>query len=98
DAAGNVTTYVRDGQGRILSETQTNSSTGTTLTTGYTYDSYGNKTSETDPDGSIQHWTYDPTFHNEVSSYSDQLGNVTTYTYDSHGNQTSVTLAADTPL
>ncbi len=53
------------------------------------YDSKGNVTKITNPDGStITYGTYNS--FAEPSSMTDELGRITTYTYDSHGNRTVV--------
>jgi RHS repeat-associated protein len=51
----------------------------------FSYDSFGNLTSETDALGNTTGLVYDPTF-NKVTSIKDPLGNTTSFTYDSHGN------------
>ncbi len=49
-----------------------------------TYDSMGNKLSETDAAGTIT-YTYDNTF-NVVTGINDRNGHITSYNYDSYGN------------
>ena len=53
------------------------------------YDSKGNVTKVTNPDGStVTYGTYNS--FAEPASMTDELGRITTYTYDSHGNRTVV--------
>jgi RHS repeat-associated protein len=61
------------------------------------YDAFGNVVSVTYPDQTTESYTYDPTV-NKVSSYTNQMGVVTTYTYDALGNQLTKTEAVGTPL
>ena len=60
----------------------------------YTYDAYGNQTSDTYPygwsDAVTTSKTYTPDY-NEIASFTDALSHVTTYGYDPNGNETSVT-------
>ena len=73
-----------DSNGLLLQRTENNSNTlhvdyRQTL---YEYDARGNLTLVTYPDGSTERWTYDGTF-DQVTSYTDPLGNRTIYTVDS---------------
>lgn len=74
--------------GMLESVTQTNGTTS--LTTTYdSYDSRGNATQITDPNGQITTYTYDAMNH--VSTITQQ-GDTNTYTYDANGNIDLVTL------
>ncbi|MFT3920969.1 MAG: YD repeat-containing protein [Myxococcales bacterium] len=87
DAAGNVTSFVRNADGQITQQTDPDPDGSGSLpapVTTYTYDSYGNTTGMTHPDGSTESWTYDSTFH-QLTSHTDQLGHVTCYTLTSNG-------------
>ena len=67
DTFGNVTTYVRDNNARILSEGHTDISTGITTTTAYTYDTKGNVLTKIEAQGTtlekITTYTYHPAFN-----------------------------------
>ncbi|HEY4310196.1 MAG TPA: RHS repeat-associated core domain-containing protein [Pirellulales bacterium] len=82
DFNGNTTSYTRDFNGRILTKTTTapNNDQGlTTLVTTYTYDDKGNVIEVQYPDGSTEHWDYDPVL-NVPTTHIDQLGHETDYT------------------
>ncbi|MGH9873043.1 MAG: RHS repeat-associated core domain-containing protein [Pyrinomonadaceae bacterium] len=53
-------------------------------TTNYTYDTNGNRLTQTDPTGTVS-YTYNA--FGEVLTFTDQLSGVTTNTYDAQGNQ-----------
>jgi RHS repeat-associated protein len=53
------------------------------ITTGYTYDSYGNKLTETDPNNHPTTWTFDTTYHVYPATKTDAISTLTeSYTYD----------------
>ncbi len=96
DAVGQATTFARDMNGWVTSETdpwttgQTNSyprTTGQTRTTSYQHDMLGNVTRVTRPDGSSMTIAYNPTFSVPVQ-VTDFRGLTTTSTLDAHGNVT----------
>ncbi len=94
DAAGKVTTYQRDADGLVTQMTTPDPDGAgplTALTTQYEYDSRGNRTKITLPDGSTQTWTYDAAF-SQPTSFTDELGRQTTYVVSAtNGNTTSTT-------
>jgi len=57
DQAGTRTEYGYDGLGRLTEVRQFLD--GETLTTSYTYDSQGNKLTQTDAEGRTTRWSYD---------------------------------------
>jgi YD repeat-containing protein len=73
-ASGAVTTTLYNGLGQISSVTNPHFGTPSSSdgTTTYLYDALGRKTQQTQPDGSIQSWTY--------------VGNVTTFTDELHNS------------
>ena len=73
-----------DSNGLLLQRTENNSNTSSVdyRQTLYEYDARGNLTLVTYLDGSTERWTYDGTF-DQVTSYTDPLGNRTIYTVDS---------------
>ena len=73
-----------DSNGLLLQRIENNSNTSSVdyRQTLYEYDARGNLTLVTYPDNSTESWTYDGTF-DQVTSYTDPLGNVTLYTVDS---------------
>ncbi len=101
DTFGNVTTYVRDNNTRILQEIHTDITTGISTTLINSYDSKGNVLSRTEAAGTPQEktttYTYEPNFSlvttETVTSVVDP-GNirVTTKTYDeTNGNLLTTT-------
>ncbi len=50
-----------------------------------TFDSKGNRLTETNALGQTASWSYEPLF-NRVTSATDRRGNTTTFSYDLHGN------------
>jgi RHS repeat-associated protein len=80
-----------DNYGNVLSTTDPDGNT-----TSYTYDSYNNLASITQPSvsGGTPTTSYTHNSFGEVLTSTDPLGNVTTNTFDSHGNLTSVTTPA----
>ena len=92
-----VTTTIYDANGLVTEIVQLNPGGGSPVTT-FTYDSQGDLTSETLPDGSLSRWTYETidTSHGGplyvVTQYVDALSDTTTYAYDSaNGDLLSVT-------
>ena len=73
-----------DSNGLLLQRLENNSNTSSVdyRQTLYEYDARGNLTLVTYPDNSTERWTYDGTF-DQVTSYTDPLGNKTIYTVDS---------------
>ena len=56
----------------------------------YTYDANGNILTVTDALGNTASLTYDPIF-NEITSFTDPLGHVSSTTYDANGNAITIT-------
>ena len=83
-ASGRETTFAYDEDGRLLREVESVTVAGSTeyAVTQYEYDARGNQTRVTYTDGSTEEWTYDGVF-DQVTSYTDALGNRTLYTVDS---------------
>jgi RHS repeat-associated protein len=100
DFLGNLTSYVYDAHGNIIS--QTNALGGLTTATfdandnkltetnalgkirSYTYDANNNRLTETDPLSNTTSYTYNT--RNQVLTITDALSRVTTNTYDANGN------------
>jgi RHS repeat-associated protein len=93
DAAGIVTKHTYDPVGQLVAVTlnyrpwvapneQTN------VTTTYTYDAVGNRTSITDPNGNTVAFTPDAV--GQLIAETDALGNTTRYTYDTVGRQVQI--------
>ncbi|HUN33682.1 MAG TPA: LamG-like jellyroll fold domain-containing protein [Trebonia sp.] len=92
DADGNITTYGYDADGRQTLETDpsyTQPSTGDVITpqSSQVYNSLGEVTSATDPDGNKTTSTYDQL--GDLTSQQAPDGGVTNYTYDLDGDQLS---------
>ncbi len=87
DALGNSSSAGYDTSNNLTSQTMTIS--GQPLTTSYTYDSFGDVRTATDPAGDTTAFTYNAT--GQPVSSTDALGNSTFYGYDSNGNLTSTT-------
>ncbi|MGN6186667.1 MAG: hypothetical protein ACTHQM_23765, partial [Thermoanaerobaculia bacterium] len=84
------TFYSYDPAGRMRSVKQTLSSvTGGFVTTAYVYDSHGNLTQVTDPNGNVT--TYSFTDFAEVATQQSPVTGTTTYSYDVTGNLISTT-------
>jgi len=91
DPMGHVTSYTRDGKGRVLSVTDPAGNT-----TNYVYDFYDNLLSETgpDPDGGgplarpVTSYVFDSV--DRMTSKTDPKGGVTYFTYDLASNLTSL--------
>ena len=82
DAAGNAWGYARDTSGRLtqlVAPGIDSSGNPCTLTTNYTYDLAGHRTSAIYPDNSSESWAYDA--YGNLTSHLDPAGNVTDYTY-----------------
>jgi RHS repeat-associated protein len=84
------TDYYYDGQsnstppakGNLTSEVQSINASSS-ITTSYTYDSYGNKLTETDGNGNPTTWTYDSTYHTYPATLTDPITSLMqSYTYD----------------
>ncbi|MEW4454588.1 RHS repeat-associated core domain-containing protein [Bremerella sp. JC817] len=85
DAEGNETLYIRDSHGLLLKKILPDPDGEGPLQSPvyeYTYDSRGNKLTETLPDESVRTWVYHATW-NQPIQYTDAEGNITTWTYDS---------------
>ncbi len=102
DCRGNATVYIYDLQGNELNRTFNGKKTASnqwdgaysqkyTNARGYstttTYDTNYQPLQITHPDGSVEKYTYEPVFGRQ-SSYTNQLGVVSTWRYDSKGNVT----------
>ena len=90
NALGYTTTFTRNDSGLATSVSQ-EVSVGQYLTTSCQYDSLGNVTQKTTPDGASQTWTYTSKStaggpYEAPTSYVDGLGRTTNYTLDSNGN------------
>ncbi|MDX1928296.1 MAG: hypothetical protein SFV81_17345, partial [Pirellulaceae bacterium] len=92
DALTRVTTFARDGQGRVTSVTDAQSNV-----ISYAYDYYGNLLSLTDPDpdgsGPLTRpvTVFDYDVANRLTSKTDPRSGTTSYTYDLANNLTSLT-------
>jgi len=87
DQAGTRTEYGYDGLGRLTEVRQFLD--GETLTTSYTYDSQGNKLTQTDAEGRTTRWSYDSM--GRVLTRTLPMGQVETFAYDANGNPISHT-------
>jgi RHS repeat-associated protein len=85
---GKKAAFSFDANGKLLSQTLGYGSADAATTT-YTYDSVGNMTSYTDPNG--KKWIYTYNSRNWVASASDPLGNTTSFAYDANGNKLTIT-------
>jgi virginiamycin B lyase len=88
---GSVDKWTRDFAGNVTSFTD-----GLNHTTSYAYQ-YGangkaDMIQETFPDGSVEKFQYNSTFH-EITQITDTLGNITTMTYNGTGDLTNITNA-----
>jgi len=69
-------------KGNLTSQVQWTSAFSS-VTTSYTYDSYGNKLTETDGNGNTTTWTYDSTYHTYPATKTDPISGLSeSYTYD----------------
>jgi RHS repeat-associated protein len=81
---GKTTAYTYDSVGRMLSKTITDTATGVSRTTTYTYTGSGLLASVTDPLGHVTQFAYDP--EGNLASITNALGQVTQITkYDANG-------------
>ncbi len=87
DALGNSSSAGYDTSNNLTSQTMTVS--GQPLTTSYTYDSFGDVQTATDPAGDTTSFAYNAT--GQPITSTDALGNTTYYGYDANGNLTSTT-------
>ncbi len=94
DPNGLKTNYAYDLRGRVLSVTQTPSTTsgGSPRITQYSYDPRGNVSQTVQPDGRVLTYLYDAA--NYLTQVTDNLGNQVEYRYDLKGNRTT-TLTKD---
>jgi YD repeat-containing protein len=84
------TFYSYDPVGRVASVTQTLAGvSGGVVTTSYTYDTDGNLTAVTDPNGNITSYVYDD--FGQLTSQESKVTGTTAYAYDSAGNLTGMT-------
>ncbi len=81
DRRGNVTRYIYDDDGNVLSEVKSVTIEGVVVPVArsFTYDGRGNKLSETDPEGRTATWVYDG--HDNVTSETDFEGRTTARTF-----------------
>lgn len=91
---GREWTFGYDTNGNLTSLTEplgnSSGATAGSYTAKYTYDSFGDMLTSTDPDGNtITYSNYDVT--GSPDTVTDPLGHVTTYAYDSIGDVTSMT-------
>jgi RHS repeat-associated protein len=87
DALGQTTKTVYDTNGNPVQEILPD---GTSES--LTFNEQDDNTSQIDPLGQAIGLTYDPSF-NELTSFTDALGDATSYDYDSQGNLLSITAA-----
>lgn len=80
DAEGNVTTYVYNGFGEVISQTSPN-----TGVTAYSYDNNGNRLTQTDARDITVSYSYDPLNRLTSIVYPDSTENIS-YTYDQIDN------------
>ena len=78
----NQTNGTPPNKGNLTSQVQWINATNS-VTTNYTYDTYGNKLTEKDPNGNTTTWTYDTTYHTYPTTKTDPITSLTeSYTYD----------------
>jgi RHS repeat-associated protein len=66
------------------------------ITTSYTYDSYGNKLTETDGNGNHTTWTYDTTYHTYPATMTDPITSLTqSYAFDPGTNNILSTIGVN---
>jgi RHS repeat-associated protein len=93
DAMGQETTYTYDPQGYLESVTLWDAQGGVVQTTSYTYNSYGQRVSMTDPENHT--WTYSYDSLGRLIDSIDPLIHVTHNVYDAAGRLTSQTINYD---
>jgi RHS repeat-associated protein len=81
------TTYSYDGAGRLTAVTQTLASAPSGVVTSYAYDTHGNLSSVTDPNGNLTTYTYND--FGELTRQVSPVTGTTTYSYDAAGNLVS---------
>ena len=84
DANGNATTFTRDGKNRVKNITYADNTAES-----FTYNSWGEVTTHTLPNGGIWQYTPDPTTGN-VTSATDPMGHSWNYTYDGRNRLATV--------
>ena len=92
DPAGNTTTLTYTSIGRVASATTPDPDGAGALSasvTSFTYDTYGRLTVQTNPDSTTIGYGYDSA--DQMTTVTDELGNVTTVAYDNLNRKTSVT-------
>ena len=92
----NYTTFLYNTRGEKTSESSTPYNSNESLTTSYSYDTYGRLTQKTDPDGRITQFTYnnrgrlyketDARFHTEKGYSYDAVGRLTRCIFKSNDN------------
>jgi RHS repeat-associated protein len=87
--AGRSTAYTYDGQGNKLSETVTDTASGTARTWAWSYTGAGLVASETAPNGGVTQYAYDSA--GNATSITNALGHVTALQYDTAGRLTQST-------
>jgi RHS repeat-associated protein len=87
-ANGSIISYVRDAQGRVLSQTEKANAGAIGLTTSYTYDVYGKVLTVTDSRNRTTTMTYDVV--NRLATKTLPNGVKTTYGYDDLDRITSI--------
>ena len=90
DPLGNMTSFVYDVSGNLLSMTDPKGNTYS-----YTYDQLNRRLSMTYPDKTSELWSYDAV--GNMSSYTTRAGQVCTYTYDSRNRNTGYSWSDGTP-
>jgi RHS repeat-associated protein len=89
DAVGKVVERTYDRDNNVKTETVITDESGPEgWTTSFTYDSSGNKLTETNPLGNTTRWTYNG--FSQVLTETDPLGNMTSFVYSTSGNLLSV--------
>ncbi|MEZ5552746.1 MAG: FG-GAP-like repeat-containing protein [Pseudomonadales bacterium] len=90
DGGGTIRVVQYDEDGNVVS-----GSVGAAAST-FTYDSRGNKLTETNPNGFVRSFTYNA--NDQMTSETDPLGNLTSYAYDSAGRITQIAAAGGEEL
>lgn len=84
DANGRLIDFGYDNQGNLTEILAPNNNA-----TFFGYDDRGNLTSQIDAEGNLTQFTYEPTF-NQLTGFTDPLGNGIDYSYDESGNLTAI--------